>query len=392
MVLDGLPISARAMLDQANQQPATSNASVASIVWQSRWGIPNGYAITSELMALALDDLGAELIHRPTPWHVPATIRHPRLQAAAARPIRDELPQVSYDQADLFYTAHPGKKVGFTMLEVDGLPADWVAACNAMDEVWTPSHWGAEVFRASGVTRPIHVVPLGIDPERFRPQLPTRKLHDRFVFLSVFEWGERKAPEKLLRAYARAFSRRDDVLLLLRVNNFDGNVHVAQQIADLGLPKDAPPVAVLYNQQLDGDSLGSLYASADCFVLPTRGEGWGMPVLEAMACGLPVIATDWSGQTEFFNAEVGFPLQTRALVPAEARCPYYTGLRWADPDEEHLQHLLRYVYEHPAEARAVGARAAEAARTRWTWRHTAERILARLNETGTGADSAVAKG
>jgi len=168
------------------------------------------------------------------------------------------------------------------------------------------------------------------------------------------------------------------VLLVLRVNNFDADVDVARQIAALRLPADAPPIVVIYNRQISDDSLGSLYRSADCFVLPTRGEGWGLPILEAMACGLPVIATDWSGQTEFFHSGVGYPLRVRRLVAANAKCPYYLGWRWADPDEEHLIALMRYVYEHPDEARQVGARAAQEAAACWTWAHAAERIHARL--------------
>lgn len=353
-------------------------APALSVVWQSRWGLPIGYAVSSEALALELLARGVELMYRPTPWHMPGVIRHPALRAAAARTPRDDAPQISYDQADLFFTGHRGYRIGYTMLEVDGLPREWVAACNAMDEIWTPSHWGATVFADAGVTRPIVVMPLGYDPERFRPDGPARRIAGRFTFLSIFEWGERKAPEVLLRAYAAAFTRRDDVLLVLRVNNFDAEVDVARQIAALRLPAGAPPVVVLYNHQISDDSLGSLYRSADCFVLPTRGEGWGLPILEAMACGLPVIATDWSGQTEFFHSEVGYPLRVRRLVAAHAKCPYYLGWRWADPDEEHLIALMRYVYEHADEARRVGARAAQEAATHWTWVHAVERVHARL--------------
>lgn len=351
-------------------------------IWQSRWGLPIGYAISSEELALQLDALGVELMHRPTPWHMPSDIRHPRLRAIAARPLRDDLPQVSYDQADLFFTAHPGYKVGYTMLEVDGLPADWVANCNQMDEVWTPSGWGAETFAAAGVRRPIHVMPLGYDPARFHPGVAGRPVAGRYTFLSVFEWGERKAPEALLRAYGAAFTKRDDVLLLLRVNNYDGTIDVARQIADLRLPADGAPIALLYNQQIAAADLGSLYRSADCFVLPSRGEGWGLPILEAMACGLPAIATDWSAQTEFFHSGVGYPLHIRALIPAEAKCPYYEGWRWADPDIEHLAHLMRHVYDHPGEARALGTRAAREAAEKWTWRHAAARVREQLRKIG----------
>jgi len=353
-----------------------------TVVWQSRWGLPIGYAISSEAIALELDDLGVELVHRPTPWHMPGQITHPVLRAAGERPMRDDVPQVSYDQADLFFFDHPGYKIGFTMLEVDGLPADWVAACNQMNEVWTPSHWGADVFAASGVQRPIHVMPLGYDPARFHPDVPSRPLPGRFTFLSVFEWGERKAPEMLLRAYGQTFTRRDDVLLLLRVNNFDATIDVGRQIADLRLPLDAAPIALIYNQQLAADQLGSLYRSANCFVLPTRGEGWGIPILEAMACGLPVIATNWSAQTEFLTDDTAYPLAVRQLIPAVAKCPYYAGWRWADPDIEHLGYLMRYVYEHQDEAYARGRHAADVVSRQWTWRHAAERIVRRLRSYG----------
>ena len=351
-----------------------------AIVWQSRLGLKTSYAIHSEEIVLQLDALGVEVMHRPTRWPVPSNITHPVTSAIAARPIRDDVPQISYDQADLFYLDHPGYKIGWTTLEVDGLPPDWVAACNRMDEVWTPTHWGAEVFRASGVTRPIHVMPLGFDPARFNARLPARPLRERYTFLSVFEWGERKAPEVLLRAYADAFSRADDVLLLLRVNNFDGDVDVPRQIAEMLLPPDHAPIALLYNQHLAAAELGSLYRSADCFVMPTHGEGWGMPILEAMACGLPAIVTDWSGQTEFMRPDIAYPLRSRGLIPAEAKCPYYVDLRWADPDPDHLVHLMRHVYQHRDEARAVGARAAETVAREWTWEQTARRIAARLEQ------------
>jgi glycosyltransferase involved in cell wall biosynthesis len=348
------------------------------LVWQSRWGLPLGYSIHSEEMALARLERGVDLYFRASPWPVRGAIRHPELQRVSERQAPAGPPCVIYDQADLFDLERRGFKVGFTMLEVDGLPPDWVAACNRMDEVWTPSRWGVEVFRQAGVTRPLRSMPLGFDPARFRPGLPAHRIAGRCTFLSVFEWGERKAPELLLRAFAAAFTARDDVALVLRVNNFDGDVDVPGEIARLGLPADAPPVLLLLNHQVRADELGSLYCSADCFVLPTRGEGWGMPALEAMACGLPVIATAWSGLTEFLDEEVALPVRPRALIDARAKCPYYEGFRWADPDFDELVGRLRWVYRNREAARELGRRAATRAGERWTWAQTAERILAAL--------------
>jgi hypothetical protein len=225
-------------------------------------------------------------------------------------------------------------------------------------------------------------MPLGVNPDYHNPKIRAFRPSQRYTFLSVFEWGERKAPEILLRAYHQAFSRPDEVLLLLKVINTDPGVDVAREIAALGLPEDGPPVAIMYNQELPAHQIGSLYRSADCFVLPTRGEGWGMPILEAMACGLPVIATNWSAHTDFISDDVAYPLRVERMVPAEAKCPYYEGFRWAQPDQSHLAHLMRHVYENRTEAAEKGARASKVALGDWTWRQAAQKIKDRLLAIG----------
>jgi glycosyltransferase involved in cell wall biosynthesis len=105
-----------------------------------------------------------------------------------------------------------------------------------------------------------------------------------------------------------------------------------------------------------------------------------MPILEAMACGLPVIATHWSSQCDFMTNENSLPLQIDGLIPAAAKCPYYEGFRWAQPSYEHLRSLLRWVYEHQNEARAFGERAAQDAASFWTWRDASHRISEIIKE------------
>jgi len=107
-----------------------------------------------------------------------------------------------------------------------------------------------------------------------------------------------------------------------------------------------------------------------------------MPILEAMACGLPVIATNWSGPTEFLTPDNGYPLRVKRLIPAIAKCPYYDGFRWADPDVDHLQTLLRHVFEHQEEAREKGMRGSSEVLEKWTWTQAAQRIRQRLREIG----------
>jgi GT2 family glycosyltransferase len=350
-----------------------------NVFWHSEVGSASGYAVSSRELLLQLDTLGVDVrlaYIYGTDWMDTQRDDH-RIAAMRQRPKDLNLLQVVYAPGELFSKNSGRYRVGYTMLEVDGIPEEWVRLCNEMDEVWVPSTFNAETFRDGGVTRPIHVMPLGVNPDYFNTRIRGFRPTSRYTFLSIFEWGERKAPGALLRAYFRAFSRQDDVLLLLRVTNRDPGVDVRAQIAALNLPEDGPPVALLYNQELPARQMGSLYRSADCFVLATRGEGWGLPILEAMACGLPVVATGWGAHTDFMMAENGYPVKYK-LIPAVAKCPYYRGFRWADPDVDHLAERMRYVYDHQEEARRVGVRAAQDVLERWAWRQAALKIKERL--------------
>lgn len=353
------------------------------LVWHSSFAAPTGYSGSSLALVLELDRRGLPL--RPLYLYgsdsreaLDAGSPHPRIAALQRQgPPRLDWPQVVYGPGDLWSKNSGAYRIGFSMIEVDGLPASWVAAGQQMHEVWTPTQWGAEVFRNAGITVPVHVVPLGVDTATFRPLQQRRtRFTERTLFLSVFEWAERKGWEILLRAYAAAFAPADPVLLLLKVESHAPAENPFRAIAEL-LPYPTPPIAVICNQRMSSEQLAALYGAADCFVLPTRGEGWGMPVLEAMACGVPAIATNWSGMTAFLTEANGYPLPIKGLVPAPASTAYYSGLRWADPDEEALVALLRHVAANPVERQRKGLQAAQDAQ-RWTWARAADTMMERL--------------
>ncbi|MEO8504965.1 MAG: glycosyltransferase [Acidobacteriota bacterium] len=359
------------------------------LLWQSIINHPTGYSACTRGFVQALEQAGKRMVYRYVygagsvfPIEEAESTGDYLLDVVAHRPLPTP-PQeaVVFGQANVFARNIGKYRIGFTMLEVDGFPAEWVHLANSMDEIWVPSQFNARGFLDGGLKRPIHIMPLGFDPDHFHPGIRGFPNPDgEFVFLSCFEWGERKAPDVLLQAFNRTFSAKEPVRLVCKVTNTYANVSMRREILGLGLSESGGRISYLFNRNLPHYQLAALYRSADCFVSPSRGEGWNMPLMEAMACGLPAIATDWGAHQEFVTAEIAYPLRIRGTVPAVAKCPYYEGFSWADPDPDHLSHLLRHVYENRAEAQQRGLLAAAEMRQRWTWSSAAKRILDRLTD------------
>lgn len=271
--------------------------------------------------------------------------------------------------------------IGRTMFETDRLNLEHVERCNRMDSVWVPTDFHVSSFVKSGVD-PSKVVKViqPVDVEFFDPSLyepfdlaSVGKLvlgtkispvnSKVFAFLSVFKWEHRKGWDVLLTAYLKEFSKVDRVVLYLLTNPYhckrDFDNKIVEFVEDSGLEKPAkgwPPVYVIdkHIAQLD---LPRLYKAADAFVLPTRGEGWGRPVVEAMAMALPVIVTNWSGPTEYLTEENSYPLPVEKM--SEVREGPFKGHLWAEPSISKLRGLMRHVVSNVQEAEAKGRRARE---------------------------------
>jgi GT2 family glycosyltransferase len=361
------------------------------VFWQSIMNFPSGYAMSCREILRALDRQGVRVVYRyaygpGTPFQAPEPEASGDFLLDTMRGRRDgSRPALSvvYGQGDVFARNRGRRKVGFTMLEVDGFPRDWVKQANKMDEVWVPTEFNRQAFLQSGLKRPIHKIPLGVDPNYFHPAITGHpNPMGEFIFLSNFEWGERKEPWMLLKTFNETFTVREPVRLVCKIFNRDGMLNIREEIRRLRLRDSGGKISFIFNREFPYYQLGSFYRSTDCYISAGRGEGWDMPLIEAMACGLPTIATDWGAHTEFVHEGIAYPLRVRGLVPAEAKCPYYEGFSWADPDPEHLRHLLRHVFENREEARARGAAAAREMAEKWTWEHSAAKIVARLAALG----------
>ncbi|MFS0559080.1 glycosyltransferase, partial [Brevibacillus sp. 179-C9.3 HS] len=284
--------------------------------------------------------------------------------------------------AHLFVPSKAPLSVGRTMFETDRLPSEWVVRLNEMTEIWVPSRFNQETFIRSGVNeKKIRIVPGTLDESvysRDRVNPYPLDVARRFRFLSIFDWSIRKGWDVLLRAYMETFNSLDDVSLILkisRINEPHANVHdeIHRMKSKLGF--SSFPHIIVLDSRMTEEEMIRLYAACDAFVLPTRGEGWGRPFMEAMAMQMPVIGTNWSGQLEFMHSENSYLIDVERLSPVpDTMPPHFHGHLWAEPSTEHLKQLMQYVVQHPEEARAKGRLARESLFPKYSLQQTGRRL------------------
>uniref|UniRef100_A0A5B7C2R1 Uncharacterized protein n=1 Tax=Davidia involucrata TaxID=16924 RepID=A0A5B7C2R1_DAVIN len=272
--------------------------------------------------------------------------------------------------------------IGRTMFETDRVNPEHVRRCNQMDFVWVPTDFHASTFIQSGVdpSKVVKIVqPIDVkffDPLKYKPldlssigtlvlgsSSTNLNLEKEFVFLSVFKWEYRKGWDVLLKSYLKEFSKVDGVALYLLTNPYhsdrDFGNKIVEFVKDSDIEKPLEGWAPIYviDTHIAQIDLPRLYKSANAFVLPSRGEGWGRPLVEAMAMSLPVIATNWSGPTEYLTEENSYPLPVDRM--SEVMEGPFIGHLWAEPSLDELRSLMRHVMSNPEEAKAKGRQARE---------------------------------
>ncbi len=281
--------------------------------------------------------------------------------------------------------------IAYTPFETDGAPIPWVLPLRGMDEIWVPSHNNKLSYIRVGIDRnKIHVIPHGVDIKKYKPDIKQLEYnHGKFNFGSIFDWTERKNPIALIRAYYNAFCHGEDVTLTIKtfwrfpLDRSKEYIHNAIRGIKSGY-KDRTvfPKILIWFDVMSEDIMPNFYKSFDCYVMPTRGEGFGLPFLEAMACGVPTIGPKWGGNTEFMNDKNSI-LVNGAIVPIRhgeflKLQPQYSGQRWFDINEELLSKSMRWMYNNPTEAKKLSSVALEDVKNKWTWVHTVDKIYDRL--------------
>jgi glycosyltransferase involved in cell wall biosynthesis len=248
--------------------------------------------------------------------------------------------------------------IGRLVWETTKLPDEFAEGAKSVDEIWTTSNECKRVIENQGIKTPVYVIPEAIDTSLDLDTLQPFKtqISEGFVFYSIFEWIERKNPEALLKAYWSEFKEKDDVALLLKTYRYNFTPDKKREIKsyinriknELKLSYYAP--VYVYLDLLDKQQIYRLHKTGDCFVSSHRGEGWGIPQMEAMLVGNTMISTGYNGIHEYIEHKKTGLLADYELKPirqyAQLNKWYQPGQMWAEVNPIHLQELMRYAYRY----------------------------------------------
>jgi len=276
-----------------------------------------------------------------------------------------------------------------TMFETDGVPSRWMPYLMSVDEIWVPTQFNVRTFSNAGIPpERLRVLHQTIDFDLFdpdRPSLTPMRLNgvgdSTTVFLSTFAFDERKGWRQLLTAWARAFTALDDVRLVLKAGVFRNEGEAQKRVQaflDDNNLTDVAPIEII-DRGLTAEEMVSLYAAADAFVLPTRGEGWGRPIMEALAMRLPTIASNWSAQLEFMDPDHCWLIPGR-LVAVDGDLRLWqdcgkAGHRWFEADVDAIRDAMRDIAADPAAARVKAAPHRDLLTQRFSSARIAEQII-----------------
>ncbi len=207
-----------------------------------------------------------------------------------------------------------------------------------LDGITVMSEYVKRVLKHSGVTVPIEVVGLGV--EHILEETPKKvdlKTNKKFKFLHISSCFPRKGVDLLLKAYTQTFSSKDNVTLIIKTFPNPHN-RIEDDIKNIKLDPNAPEI-ILINRDLSDAHIAWLYQNSNALVAPSRGEGFGLPMAEAMLFRLPVITTAFGGAVDFCKNENSW-LIDYSFQKAQTHLNLFNSY-WVEPQLEDLKRLLK---------------------------------------------------
>lgn len=277
--------------------------------------------------------------------------------------------------------------------EFGSLPKKWVDVFSSqVDEMWVPSNYVRDLYMSSGVPgERVFVVPNGFDEEKFNPKNKPYKLSTKKKFKFLFVGGTiyRKGIDILLETYVKTFKKSDNVCLVIKDmggESFYKGQTFSEKIAEIKKQKDAPEIEYI-DKMLSDKELAGLYTACDVLVHPYRGEGFGLPILEAMASGTPAIVTKGGACLDFCDDNNSILVDAEKIYFDEKKVgeletvdqPWLYEVKVAD-----LADKMIFAAQNPNIINGLGKKAVEFVHAYFTWDNAFEKLQARIESIISG--------
>lgn len=216
-----------------------------------------------------------------------------------------------WHQWDMALFPGKGQRNGFPIFELNQLTELEKHQLNSLDQVFVCSKWAKSVLENNGINKPVNVVPLGYDPNIFRPR-PIVTKSKKTIFINIGKWEFRKGHDILCTAFRNAFTAQDNVELWM----INENPFLTSDERNAWISRYQHPKIKLLPRFETQEQLSFVMAKADCGVFPARAEGWNLEILELMAIGIPSIVTNYAGHTEFCDKNNSYLVEIQSLEQA----------------------------------------------------------------------------
>lgn len=267
---------------------------------------------------------------------------------------------------------HPSPSILYNVWESTEYPMAFMEKLKNYDQLWVPSEWQRSCSIAQGIPEEfVKVVPEGVDPDVYKPV--DVEIGEIFTFVHVGQWQPRKSTLEVIQSFLKAFPDNDSVRLELSVDTLfpsDQYKSTEERLEACGI-KDKRIIVVHFEER--EDYIRRLQR-AGCFVSCSRSEGWGLPIIEAMACGVPTIVADFGGSTEYaFDAiKVRVP---KLIKPYGIYGNWDVPGYWGEPDFDHLVEQMRAVYSDYYGYKKRALESSERIRRDFSWDKAADKAM-----------------
>lgn len=273
-----------------------------------------------------------------------------------------------------------GKYIGFPIFELDGFNDIEIINLNCPDLLFVCSKWASNIIKSNGKIRAdAHVVNLGVDASIFYP-FKNEKPESPYRFFSVGKAELRKGHDIILQAFEKAFLPTDDVELHLAIFNPLTNIVGEKYNDDWANFYARSPNSKqihLYGRMRTQEEVAQFINDCDCGLFPSRAEGWNLELLESMACGKPVIATNYSAHTEYCNDENSFLIRISELENAYDGVFFNGQFRWAKFGESQMNDMIdcmKHVYKKNIRDNPEGVVTSRGFSWKYSYRHLMDGI------------------